>query len=382
MRGQHIQRGTSHARTILAIAGAVSLLFSGGCGIGGSAGDDTIKVGILAPLSGTLAEDGSAYAKAAKAALREAEGGGGRRIEVVTYDEASETSEAVTGTRRLIQKDQVDALLSGSTSGNFLATRQLIDKAQIPVVTIATATTVVKENAGWTFRISQPLPDRIDDNVKFATDKLNAKSVAFLQVNDESQRAFAKEVSRKLSAQGVNVVSNQYFQYGDTDFSPYIQQLRSRAPNVTFLGCEVTQCATILEQAHASGVNTDFVLPTAASSEKFLESFGDVGEGAFVQTIYAPGAVKATAQFEQLAEKKAFPKSYYSAIGYAEGAVLAEALKKAGSVDSEAIRKALAEGRFDTPLGRIHFLDNGQAKVPGYVARVSGSKYVHSWAPA
>ncbi|MFI0370155.1 ABC transporter substrate-binding protein [Actinomadura sp. 1N219] len=350
------------------------------CG-GGSGSDRALKVGIIAPLSGALAEDGSAYEQAARAALKEGEKSLGRPIDVMTYDEASKTREAINGTRRLIQRDEVDALLSGSTSGNFLASRQLIDRAEVPVLTIATATTVVEDNAGWTFRVSQPLSARNADNARFAVEQVKARSAAFLQTNDESQRAFAASVREKLRSAGVDVLSEQYFQYGDTDFSPYLVKLRSRQPDVVFLGCEVTQCATILNQAHAAGIDADFVLPTAAASDEFLHDFGRVSQGAYVQTIYAPGAVPTTQRFEQTAARGGFPASYYSIVGYIEAAVLVEAAKQAGSTDPAKIRDALAKGAFQSPLGRIKFLPNGQAAVGGYVAQITGPRYVHRWTP-
>lgn len=365
-----------------AAAAGVLALGLGGCGIPDeeeAGADGPLTVGIIAPLSGALAEDGNAYADAAQAALEALQDDLGQEIEVVVYDEASETAEAVSGTRRLIQSDEVDALLSGSTSGNFLATRQFIDQAQIPVLTIATATAVVEDNAGWTFRVSQPLPDRIDDNVQFIVDQLGAQSVGFLQVNDESQRAFADGVKGQLGEAGIEVASEQYFQYGDSDFSPYLQELRSSTPDVTFLGCEVTQCAAIIDQANAAGVMTNFVLPTAASSQGFLDSFGDVSEGAYVQTIYAPGAVEETAEFEQLAEESDFAASYYGVVGFTEATVLVEAVREAGSTEPQAIQEALAGGSYESPLGEISFADNGQGEVPGYVAQIADSQYVYTW---
>ncbi|MBO0878228.1 MAG: ABC transporter substrate-binding protein [Pseudonocardia sp.] len=369
----------SPRRATLAVLAAVALLCAG---CGAARGEDVLTVGIIAPLSGALAEDGTAYTNAAKAALAEGERALGRRIEVIVYDEASRTGEAINGTRRLLQRDRAHALLSSSTSGNFLATRQLIDRAQVPVLTIATATTVVKNNAGWTFRVSQPLADRNRDNAAFAVAQLKARTAAFLQTNDESQRAFAADVGAQLRSAGVNVVSEQYFQYGDTDFSPYLQRLRASAPEVVFLGCEVTQCATILDQSRAAGVSTNFVLPTAAASEEFLHQFGAVAEGAYAQTIYAPGATPATAGFERLATANGFPASYYSMVGYVEAHALLAAVRQAGSLDPQAIRRALATGGFDSPLGPIRFRPDGQAVVRGYVAQITGSHYRYFWAPS
>ena len=339
----------------------------------------TVTVGILAPQSGALAEDGTSYVKAATAALETLGEENNIDIEVKTYDEASSTGEAVNGTKRLIQNEGASAILSASTSGNFLATRQIIDQAEVPVLTIATSAKVVEGNAGWTFRVSQPIPERIADNVKFASETLQAKSVAFLQVNDESQKAFVKGMAEQLPSIGATSVAEQYFQYTDSDFTPYLQELGGIDADAAFLGCEVTQCAAILDQAHKAGVQSSFVLPTAASSDDFLANFGDVAEEAYVQTIYAPGAVPETADFEELAEKGGFVASYYSIIGYTEAKVLVDAIKEAGSGDPKDVKDALASGEFTTPLGAVSFEDNGQGTVPGYVAQIQDSKYVKVW---
>ncbi|HEX2049511.1 MAG TPA: ABC transporter substrate-binding protein [Actinomycetota bacterium] len=335
-----------------------------------------LKIGILASLSGNLAEDGTAYVDAARAAIEAMENDVGRDVEISVYDERSETTEAVSGTRRLVDSARVDILLSGLTSGNFLATRQVVDRADIPVLTTATAPEVLEDNPGSIFRISQPLPDRIEDNVRFVVDELDARSVAFLQVNDEVQRVFADGAKELLDEDGVDVVSEQYFQYTDNDFSPYLSRLAQADADVTFLGGEVTQCATILEQARAAGVETVFVLPTAASSSDFLESFGDVAEGTYVQTIYAPGTVASAEgrRFEDLAREHGFPLSYFSVVGYSEATIAMEAVARAGS-DGDVVEE-LAGGTFDTPLGRVEFDDDGQAVVDGIVARIDGGRYV------
>ena len=375
---------TSIRRKLIAVLGTLAL--SAGLvscaafqGDEESQASDTIKIGILAPQSGTLAGDGTAYLKAAEGALETLGAKAGLKIEVATYDEASATAEAVNGTRRLIQNDGVKALLSASTSGNFLATQQLIDQAKVPVLAIATSPKVLENNAGWTFRISQPVPERIADNVKFVSESLKSTKIGFLQVNDETQKTFVAGVIKELPGIGATSVSEQYFQYQDSDFTPYLQKLASSGAEATFLGCEVTQCAAILDQAKKAGVTSKFILPTAASSDAFLAEFGTIAEGAYVQTIYAPGAVKKTKAFEDLAKSKKFTASYYSIVGYTQAAVLIDAIDNANSSKSEDIKKSLADGKFDTSLGKLKFEKNGQGIAPGYVAEVKNSKYVKVW---
>lgn len=378
MRSRRLSYALRPAALVLALTLTASCASGAGNESAAAAGpsEGPLKIGILASLSGNLAEDGSAYVDAARAAIEAKEDAIGRDVEISVYDERSETTEAVSGTRRLVDSDRVDILLSGLTSGNFLATRQVVDRAEIPVLTTATAPEVLEDNPGTIFRISQPLPDRIEDNVRFAVDELGARSVAFLQVNDEVQRVFADGAKDLLERDGVDVVSEQYFQYTDNDFSPYLSRLAQADADVTFLGGEVTQCATILEQAHAAGVETVFVLPTAASSSDFLESFGDVAEGTYVQTIYAPGTVESPEgrRFEDLAREHGFPLSYFSVVGYSEASILMDAVARAAD-DGDVVAE-LAGGSFETPLGRVEFDDDGQAVVDGIVARIEDGRYV------
>jgi branched-chain amino acid transport system substrate-binding protein len=334
-----------------------------------------LKIGIIAPQTGNLATDGNAYLGAAQAVIEAKNAAGGiqgRKIEVIAYDEKGQVNEAVNAVRRLLTEDRVAVVLSGSTSGNFLATMPLLNQYRTPALAIATSPKVTEGGNRYAFRIAQLIPDRVRDNVQLAKE-LRAKTVGFLQVNDETQRVFVKSVKDLIEKEGTKTIFEEWFQYGDSDFSAYLSKLRQAAPDIVYLGGEVTQCATILRQAKESGIKAALVLPTSVVGENLLKAAGAGADGAYGQTIWVPSALTTpeARTFEALMKQKGLPSSYYSVIGYTEAQIALAALEKAGD-DPEKLRDAIAASSIPSPLGPIRFDKNGHGNAVGRVFQVRG----------
>ena len=333
------------------------------------------KIGVVAPQSGNLAADGIAYLGAARAVIEAKNAAGGihgRKIDVIAYDEKGQVNEAVNATRRLLTEDRVAVLLSGSTSGNFLATMPLLNQYRIPALAIATSPKVTEGGNRYAFRIAQLIPDRVRDNIRLAKE-LGAKTVGFLQVNDETQRVYVKSVKDLLEKEGMKTVFEEWFQYGDSDFSAYLSKLRQAAPDIVYLGGEVTQCATILRQAKENGIKAALVLPTSVVGDGLLKAAGPGAEGAYGQTIWVPSVLTTpeARAFEALMKQKGLPSSYYSVIGYSEAQIAVAALEKAGE-DPEKLRDAIAASALASPLGPIRFDKTGHGNAVGRAFQVRG----------
>ncbi len=364
---------TGSLRVVALVVAASALLL-----IGRVEAAAPIRIGIIAPQSGNLASDGNAYLGAARAVIeaRNAAGGiRGRSLEIVAYDEKGQVSEAVNATRRLLTEDRVAVILSASTSGNFLATVPLLSQYRVPALGIATSPKVTQTGNRYAFRIAQLVSDRVRENLEFAGE-LKARTIAFLQVNDETQRAFVKSIKELAEKDGIKVAFEEWFQYGDSDFTTYLSKLRQAAPDVVFLGGEVTQCATILRQAKEGGVRAALVLPTAAVGENLLRAAGAAANGVYGQTIWVPAVIETpeARAFEALMKERGVPSAYYSVIGYTEARVALAALEKAGD-DPEALREAIASTSMPSPLGEIRFGPTGHGNAPGHVFQVRDGRW-------
>ena len=100
-------------------------------------GADTIKIGLMAPLTGFAAADGASVLDSVKLAVERVNNEGGvlgKKIELITYDDRADGKEAVTVARKLIQQDQVAAVVAGSYSTPSRASAPIFQDAEIPLV--------------------------------------------------------------------------------------------------------------------------------------------------------------------------------------------------------------------------------------------------------
>src|SRR5512142_2257656 len=98
---------------------------------------DTIKIGFFAPITGPVAADGASAKQAVELAVKEVNAAGGimgKKVELIVYDDRLNPQEAVAIANKLIEKDQVAGVVSGSYSGPTRVTAPIFAKAGVPMV--------------------------------------------------------------------------------------------------------------------------------------------------------------------------------------------------------------------------------------------------------
>ena len=171
-----------------------------------------------------------------------------------------------------------------------------------------------------------------------------------------------KALQEAFTAIGVEVLTTEVFQSGDTDFSVQLTQIKALNPDAIFVSALPPEKPGILIQAHELGISVPIIISSLTSTE--VESAGAAAEGAITFIGWLPT--------DDTPGNQAFVENYNAAYGmvpngtapgpYAAMYILAEAIKNAQSTDSTAIRDALADIRdFDTILGKFSFNADGDA---------------------
>ena len=158
------------------------------------------------------------------------------------------------------------------------------------------------------------------------------------------------------------MIATETFQGGDTDFSEQLTRIQTLNPDVIFVSCLSPEKPGILTQGHQLGISAPFIVRTLTGEE--VQAAGAAAEGAM--TFIGWGAAVDTPGnqvfVENYSAKFGMEPNNYAARSYATLHILAEAIAKAQSTDSAAIRDALASIRdFDTILGKFSFDANGDA---------------------
>ena len=319
-----------------------------GCSGGQQAKEDQIKIGSVLELTGNASSYGQSALKAIKLALKEinAQGGVlGKELVLISEDNKSEPADAANATTKLIQQDQVDALISCMASSNGIASANIAQASQVPYVAPATVAPEVTQAGDYIFRVCFISPYQGKIMAKFATEKLKAKRIAILtDMSTDYSKGLTKFFKEDFTKLGGQIVGEEAYSQKDTDFSAQLTKIKNLKPDAIFVPGYYNEVGLIAKQAKQLGINIPLLGGDAWDSPKIVEMGGKAIDGCYFVNHYS--AQDSDPKIKEFIEK--FQKEYgevpdsMAALGYDAVIVLADAIKRAGSTDKKAVRDALA----------------------------------------
>lgn len=324
---------------------------------GGDEGkEETIKIGANLELSGNAASYGSGLNQGAKLAVEEINANGGidgKKIELVTVDNKSENAEAATMAMKLITQDKVVAMLAPATSGNTVATVQLANDNKIPIVTgSGTAGNVTVNDDGsvneYAFRTCFIDPFQGTVAANFATSTLNSKNVAIFGDNSSDYaKGLAASFKETIEKAGGKVVAEEAYVAKDTDFKPTLTNIKAANPDFVFIPGYYEEVGLIVKQAREMGITVPLMGADGWDSPILVDLAGaEALNNTFLINHYSAEDPEAKIQDFVAAFKKANDDKApdaFNVLGYDSIYFIADAIKRAGSTDGEAIKNALAD---------------------------------------
>src|SRR4051794_24844994 len=205
----------------------------------GASAEDTVKIGVIEPLTGSVAYNGQAYVSGAKLAVerRNAAGGVlGRKIELVIEDGQCRPANSVNAAEKLIQRDKVVALSGAFCSSATAAVMPVAENNKIPLVTGVSSNAELTEKGNkWFFRATETDALLARSFAKILVDQLKLKKVAYIGVNDDWGRGGVAEFERQMTALDATTVMKEFFDHGTTDFYTLMAKLRSSGADGVFV---------------------------------------------------------------------------------------------------------------------------------------------------
>lgn len=371
-------------RRILRLSAFYCLLLTvcgGGFGCSKS-GSNSVKIGMLAPLTGSGARFGESQRNGVQLAMDEinAQGGiDGKTLELVLEDTKTEPPTAVTAFVRLAERRDIVALFGSAASLDVPAYLPRVDDAGIPhVLPVAVLPQITEKGSRWTFR--NALNDKIaaQKMARFLTDQLGAKKIAFL-IEDSAFGETGLICREELERLGVSALTTERLKRGDLDIRPQLTKIRSLgATHIQFWGY-YAEFAIVAKQLRELGSSAILLGNQAPVNEKTLELGGASLEGAlniclFVPTASSPGIRDFVEKYK--ARFSSEPDTW-AAQSYDGMKLLADAMKRGGTT-RQGIRDALATTRdFAGITGSISFSDTGDAQFrETSIVRVRKGRYV------
>ncbi|SIN71741.1 branched-chain amino acid ABC transporter substrate-binding protein [Agromyces cerinus] len=374
-----MQFGSRRRKRVLHIAAAAGVLaLTAGCssglaGGGSEAADDgPIKIGMLAPFSGSESAFGAYMENGAQLAVNEINADGGvlgRDLELLVEDDACDATTAVSGANKLVT-DGIVASVGGYCSGATLPTLPIFDEAGIPmVIPAANSNELVDQGLPGVFLINGTGDQQAEAAVTYAK-QIGATNVAVVDDATSYSADLAAAFTEQATAAGLDVVVSETITPGENDYSAVATTLAAQKPALVYWTGYYQEGGLIARQSQDAGFDGVFLVADGSVDAKFAEIAGegytDNVVGTFTQTPdMIEGADQWIADYEELAGD---PPGPYSTQAYDAVRVMAQAIEDAGDTEFDNVVAGL-EGLsdFDTFAGPLTFTDTHTLSGGGFV---------------
>ena len=330
-----------------------------------SGSDDPIRVGQVVSLTGNYSPLGSENQKSVAMAIEQLNGAGGiggRRIELTVRDDKSLPDQAVLAFNDL--KGNADAIIGSPFSNSALATLPMVDREEIPYLSLTPADEQVKPIHPYVFVVPATSATYAEGTLQY----LQATKVTRLAVAYDTKSSYAvagfKGLQAKSGQYGVTLDPVEEFQTTATEFGAVFTHVRSSSAQALMVWATGAPAVALTKQYAAGGLKIPLILTGAQASKLFLGPAGPAAEGAVVASSIGvvgdalPAGPQKTA-IEELSTaftaKYGYPPPQFAQDGYSAVKLLAAAIEKAGGTDRAKVRDALEGLTLTTPNGTYKY---------------------------
>jgi branched-chain amino acid transport system substrate-binding protein len=317
-----------------------------------------IKIGASMSVTGTYAKPGTYQKQGYDVCIDELNAKGGilgRKVELVIYDDQSNPATAVRLYEKLITEDKVDAVMGPYSSAVSEAVANVTEKyKKVMVAPLAATTSIFKKGRKYIFMVITPAENYLDGLIDMAA-KRGLKTVAIIHEDTLFPKASAAGTAEAAKKKGMQVVLQEAYPKGNTDFSALLVKIKAANPDVIAAGTYFDDAVAIVRQMKELNVNPKMFGLTVGGD---LPEFHDLlkqnaeyiyGSTQWDESLPYPGQKEFLAAYK--AKFKGQEPSYHTAAGYAGCLIYAEAVKKAGALDADKVRDQLLRMEIKTAFG-------------------------------
>jgi branched-chain amino acid transport system substrate-binding protein len=326
-----------------------------------------IRIGAVHDLSGPFARTGRSIRNGIDLAVNEINGGvllGGAVLRVVWEDTAGDKGRAVNAFGKLVNEDQVVAILGPTLSRSAFAAIPIAQQAGVPVIGSSNAAAGLIDLGDYVFHTNLPESAIIANTVQRANELLDLQSVVILYDNSTAFTKFSRAAfEQALSSEDIEIVSSISFNRGALDFSAQLREIQAVQPDAIVLSALAEDASNIILQARQLGISEEvrFIGGSSLDSSAILAMEDDIINGTISGAAWNANDISgsnrkfvADYQAEYGEQPDLFAAQAYTAVW-----ALATALRLGDTTDRAAVRDALAElNPIVSPLGLFTFNDN------------------------
>lgn len=352
---------------------------------------DTIKVGIILPLTGSQASFGEIEKNSfdmALEAINAAGGVNGTPLEFIYEDDTGRPEVGSSAAEKLITQDNVVMLGGGYSSSVCANVASTAESNSMPfLINTGSADDITEHGYQYVFRLNPPASEYPNATKEFLEQVVQPQTCAILFENSNFGTSSSEKFKELCEQMGIEVVLYEGYEHGAVDFKPLLIKVKAANPDIIYMVSYVMDASLIMKQAAQLqitpkafiGGGAGFTLP------EFLDNAGSAAEKVFSATLWYQTLPYEGAQeyYDAYMERFGSPTEYHGAEAYAAAYVIADVLSRAASFSNEDIRIALSETDMMTVFGPVKFVsyDNktNQNSLPTYLVQWIDGKLELVW---
>lgn len=303
---------------------------------------ETFKIGALFSVTGRTSFLGDPEKKSLEMVVDEinAQGGiDGRQVEAVVYDTEGDPTKAVLAVNKLVNNDQVLAIIGPSLTPTTLAVMPVAVKAQVPLISCAAGNKITQPVQPYVFKTAQS--DILAVAAVYAhVQKSKLKKLGLLTVSDAFGESGKEQLQSQAAQFGLEIVANENFGGNDTDMTAQLAKIRKAGADVIVCWGVNPGPAVMVKNAKQLNLDIPIYQSHGVASPKFISLAGDAAEGVRLPTgkILVADLLPATdpqkqvlgAYATQYQQRYNAPVSGFGGYAYDAMKMLAQALKGSG----------------------------------------------------
>jgi len=338
----------------------VAALTAGALSAGTAAAQDTIKIGLILPMTGQQASTGKQIDAAVRLYLQQnGTTVAGRKIEVILKDDAAVADNTKRIAQELIVNDKVAFIAGFGVTPAALAAAPLATQAKVPEVVMAAGTSIITERSPYIVRTSFTLPQSSVIIADWAA-RNGIKTVVTLTSDYAPGTDAQNSFKERFTKAGGQVVAELRVPLAAPDFAPVLQRARDASPDAIFVFVPSGQGGTFIKQFVERGLDTagiKLIGPGDVTDDDLLNAMGDAVLGAVTAHLYSAAHPSATNKAFVEAFRKAnngLRPNFMAVGGYDGMHLICEALKKTnGATNGDAVIAAMKGMSWESPRGPI-----------------------------
>jgi branched-chain amino acid transport system substrate-binding protein len=381
-----MRKGLKGISRILAGLGLLALIMPGP-----ARAQETVKVGIVLPLTGDQAKFGEIEKQAFDLAREEINAAGGikgKKLEFLIEDDTGRPEVGRSVAEKLITKDKVVMLGGGYASSVTYAVAGVAQQNRIPfLINTGSADNITQRRWDYVFRLNPPVSEYGSGVESFLAQVIKPKTAVILHENTLFGTQGAKAFQKTCDKLGMKVLMTEGYEAGGIDFKPILVKVKQANPDIVYMISYVMDAGLLMRQSRELKLTPKLFIGGAAgfTLPEFVKNAGKAAEDVISATLWhqvlpLPGAMDFFDKFKKKYDKDA---DYHAAEAYAAAYVIADTLKRAKSYTPADIKNSLKETDMKTVFGPVKFISYGkmtnQNKMTTYVVQWQKGKLRLIW---